>query len=293
MKILDRTLDHCSTHEASLPNDERRGMRSMFILSKTRTTLTCTIAAFFLAVASASTAAAQLKVGGDTAAGTIQVRGTDSDEQLLFEVGADVIVGRGNPNSAEVDLLVMDPDHTSAIFRVVSGDGRIELGHGSPGAPGNDGDLAIFDHLGHLALDFNGNTGSLFLSDPGSSGDITLASGAGNALQISGLDGNVVNATAGNGLVKGWCQVDGNGNVLASYRCSASRTALGTYDVDFTTVDTDIRGRPFLVSCSGPNFSGQSCEGVRARNDASDFSAVQVLTSPAASDAGPFTIVLF
>lgn len=277
-------------------------------------------------VGAATSASSQVVVGGDTEPGFIEVRGTAGADQLTLEVDGDVQIGRGGANAADANLIVYDPTSalaTEPAFEFNSSQANLSLGSGSAGAVGKDGDLTLEDGTGNAAirlegsaadlfLGFNGgdgdllltrsngvetvslsgNSGALILGGGGTAGDVLVRDGAAvTNFAVDGITGDVTNAFGGEGLAKAWCKVDGDGNLLAGFRCtSATRFVSGVYFVDFTALATDITSRPFLVSCTSQATSG-TCQDAQASYSADDLSRIVVTTDTA--DDGAFTLVIF
>jgi hypothetical protein len=91
----------------------------------------------------------------------------------------------------------------------------------------------------------------------GATGDARLRlrdGGNANGFDLRATTGNVTNRFSNdenesNGLVKAWAQIEADGTVVACWRCNADpeetrRLGTGLYEVDFTPLDTDLRGRP-------------------------------------------------
>ncbi len=84
--------------------------------------------------------------------------------------------------------------------------------------------------------------------------DITLGT---SGIRLNGNTGNLTNLfsnleSRSNGLVKAWAKINADGTIVACWRCnkdpSETRRFLpGFYEVDFTPLATDIRGRPRLA----------------------------------------------
>jgi hypothetical protein len=79
-----------------------------------------------------------------------------------------------------------------------------------------------------------------------------------NVVDLRASDGNLTNLFSNdqnesNGLVKAWARISGlDGTIVACWRCNTDpaetrRLEEGTFEVDFTPLATDIRGRPWLA----------------------------------------------
>jgi hypothetical protein len=76
-----------------------------------------------------------------------------------------------------------------------------------------------------------------------------------NAVQLNATVTNLFSndENASNGLVKAWAQINGDGAIVACWRCNTDpsetrRIGEGQYEVDFTPLATDITGRPRLAT---------------------------------------------
>jgi hypothetical protein len=126
-----------------------------------------------------------------------------------------------------------------------------------------------------------------------------------NALDLNGASATVTNLFSNlenesNGLVKAWAVINPNGAVIACWRCNLSaaqtqRLGTGNYEVDFTPLATDIRGRPRLTAPDGSDSFG-SFVVIRSADRFGDESSVQVLTNQANTGAfvdSAFTLVIY
>ena len=139
-------------------------------------------------------------------------------------------------------------------------------------------------------------------------GDLHVKNVAGRfTVSLDGATGNVTNRfsnTAGssNGLVKAWATISANGSIASCWRCNTDptetgRRATGVYEVDFTPLASDIRGRPrsvtFDTTTSG-GFFGPAAIFLQA--SLGDFSSV-VVSSSFSSTGVPvdnrFTILIY
>jgi hypothetical protein len=125
------------------------------------------------------------------------------------------------------------------------------------------------------------------------------------AVELSGIDGNVTNLFSNlenesNGLVKAWAVINANGAVVACWRCNLSaaqtqRIATGIYEVDFTPLATDIRGRPRLTAPDGGDALGNFVV-IRSEELSGDESSVRVITQRANTQAledTAFTLAIY
>jgi hypothetical protein len=95
-----------------------------------------------------------------------------------------------------------------------------------------------------IDLDEAGKDGRLRVRENDGAVAVELDAGSGNVTNLFSND-----AEDGNGLVKAWAQIDGDGTVAACWRCNTDpdetkRLGDGRYEVDFTPLATDITGRP-------------------------------------------------
>jgi len=143
----------------------------------------------------------------------------------------------------------------------------------------------------------------LTLRQPGRDGRLQIRD-ANNAaaVNLNGTSGNVTNLFSNlqdesNGLVKAWAQIAANGSVVACWRCNTdpAETRLvpglgaGSYEVDFTPLATDIRGRPRSATIDDVN-SFAAMLAVANRNG--DTSSVFVNTRSGANAASNIGFVL-
>lgn len=135
-------------------------------------------------------------------------------------------------------------------------------------------------------------------------GDLSVKSAAGTpGVSLDGDTGNVTNSLAGNGLAKAWALIDTDGTVVSCYRCNldpaeTQNLSEGVYEVDFTPLGTDVRGRPRLCSPGGLDSSDNTC----STRDSGDLSSVLVQITDVPQvfaniqgkpQNGPFTLVIF
>jgi hypothetical protein len=127
------------------------------------------------------------------------------------------------------------------------------------------------------------------------------------AVELRADDGNVTNLfandpSASNGLIKAWAQINADGTIAACWRCNrdpdeTQQLAPGSYEVDFTPLDTDITGRPRMATVSGSNGAMPQAT-IRAvdRTTPPDDSTVHIFTeNPATGDRvdAPFVLVIY
>ena len=172
---------------------------------------------------------------------------------LEAESGA-VQVGRGGSvdQRSDTDLIVYDPNGTltEAAFHFNASLSDLRIGSGSSVDPGDDGDIRLEDGFGLLTVALDGATGLLTLGTSGQDGDLRVTDSANaTGLQLDGQSGNLTNSLGGNGVVKAWARINSNGSVHSCYRCNVASsetqsTGVGSYEVDFTPLATDITSRP-------------------------------------------------
>jgi hypothetical protein len=130
---------------------------------------------------------------------------------------------------------------------------------------------------------------NIVLGGPGDEGRLRLRNEDGDtAVQLRAGDANVTNlfsneADRSNGLVKAWAQIAPDGTVRACWRCNTDpnetrRFNTGSYEVDFTPLSTDIRGRPRSATIDGASAGGESVAAAFLRDRSGDSSTVQVTT---------------
>lgn len=255
---------------------------------------------------------ANITVGFDNDAGDFGVRETSSEEALLFEVNSttdEVTVGRGggagSDTQADTDLVVFDPDSTSAtepVLRFDASQGTLVLGSGNiTSLNGEDGSVSLEDGLGRLTVDLDGSSARILLGDTTRPGEFRMFDNAGSAaIELDADTGDVTNPLFGDGLVKAWCRINADGTFDSGFRCNSSvaetrkLSGTGTYEVDFTPLSSAISDRPHVVSCSDGGFL-VSCEeitSVRRNGDASSL-FVRTLNSDGIEVDSAFTVVIF
>jgi hypothetical protein len=114
------------------------------------------------------------------------------------------------------------------------------------------------------------------------------------AVKLDSITSNVTNrfennSATSNGLVKAWARINPDGTIDACWRCNTdpNETRLfgpGLYEVDFTPLSTDIRGRPRAVTLDGSNVV-PSFVVIRSFDDEADPSSVPVLVHQASTGA--------
>jgi hypothetical protein len=127
---------------------------------------------------------------------------------------------------------------------------------------------------------------NIMLGGSGDEGRLRLRNGDGDtAVQLRATNGNVTNLFSNdenesNGLVKAWARINSDGTILGCWRCNKDpdetrRIDTGNYEVDFTPLSTDIRGRPRAVTLDGAGQ--QSVAVLQSYDRVGDASSVQVL----------------
>jgi hypothetical protein len=104
--------------------------------------------------------------------------------------------------------------------------------------------IAGSDVRANLVVGGSSGDARLRLRDNGNATGFDLRATTGNATNLFSNDEN-----ESNGLVKAWAQIDAEGTIVACWRCNTNpeetrRLGTGLYEVDFTPLDTDLRGRP-------------------------------------------------
>ena len=128
---------------------------------------------------------------------------------------------------------------------------------------------------------------NIVLGGSGDEGRLRLRNEDGDtAVQLRGDSGNVTNVFSiaeneSNGLVKAWARINRDGTIDACWRCNKdpNETRLirtGLYEVDFTPLSTDIRGRPRAVTLDAGTLTPNGAV-VRSNDRSGDASSVQVL----------------
>jgi hypothetical protein len=127
------------------------------------------------------------------------------------------------------------------------------------------------------------------------------------AVDLRADNGSVTNLfandpSASNGLVKAWARINADGTIAACWRCNrdpdeTQQLAPGSYEVDFTPLDTDITERPRMATVSGSNGAMPQAT-IRAvdRTTPPDDSTVHIFTeNPATGDRvdAPFVLVIY
>jgi hypothetical protein len=120
-------------------------------------------------------------------------------------------------------------------------------------------------------------------------------------------NGNVTNLFSNdedgsNGLVKAWAKINSDGTIAACWRCNrdpdeTQKLNVGSYEIDFTPLATDITGRPRMATVSGNNGAMPQAT-IRAvdRTSPPDDSTVHIFTeNPATGDRvdAPFVLVIY
>jgi hypothetical protein len=147
----------------------------------------------------------------------------------------------------------------------------------------------------------------LDLDEDGKQGRLRVMSREGDpAVELNATNGNVTNLfsneeTKSNGLVKAWAVINSDGTIAACWRCNKDpnetrRIGLGEYEVDFTPLATDIRGRPRVSAPDGGKNRSGFVVILSAALNPDDSSTVQVTTGVATTGAPtntPFTLAIF
>ncbi len=132
----------------------------------------------------------------------------------------------------------------------------------------------------------------IILGAAGNDGDLFIRKGAGGiSVRLDGDSGNVTNAFSNsqnqsNGLVKAWAKINLDGTIKACWRCNRNTSETrkintGLYEVDFTPLGTDIRGRPRLASVD-VFLGGSAVSTSIVLVDSPDLSSAQLLFTNAA-----------
>ncbi|MCH7666772.1 MAG: hypothetical protein IH936_12675 [Acidobacteria bacterium] len=198
-----------------------------------------------------------------------------NDDILLKNAGGTTIFLEGNEGKAFFgggdkygDIILRDNDGTTTTIRLDGRRGFIQLG-----SPNESGDLRLWDN-------FPDNDSSIVLE---------------------GDTGNVRQQFGGNGLVKSWAKINGDGTIAACYKCSTRsdqtrRISIGRYEVDFTSIGTSIASRAVL--CSNGHVSTTTTSAASSifcvqRSGDSSSVFVNVENENGTNVDGNFTIVVF
>ena len=223
-------------------------------------------------------------------------------------VADEVSIGRGGDSStrSDTDLVVYDPffvqSETEPGFFYNASTGDLRLGSGNGVDPGDDGDLLLENGNGATGV-FMGGTGAfIILGGSANAGDLFIRDENNfNEIVMNGSTGDVTNQIAGDGLVKAWCRVNSDGTFAGGFRCNSNsaETRLipgltGQYEVDFTSLSTDISARPHVISCSDDSMF-VSCQEVTSVLRSGDPSSLFVTTrnSDGSLVNSAFTVVIF
>jgi hypothetical protein len=111
--------------------------------------------------------------------------------------------------------------------------------------------ISSSDLKARLNLDEAGRDGRLRVRDADGENAVELDAGSAN---LTNLFSNLEDES--NGLVKAWAQINADGTIAACWRCNTdpaetNRLDTGIYEVDFTPLSTDVRGRPRTTSSDG------------------------------------------
>ena len=240
----------------------------------------------------AGTAHAQLVALGD---GIIEIIDFDGDVVMRVSNAANYVAG-GSGRTGDITLRQADG---STTFHTNSGTGTLTLGGGA-----DSGDLILRDSDGTTTtVNLEGRLGLITLGAPGSEdGDIIIYDGN-TTLESFRVDGNTGNATnqfGGNGLVKAWARINSDGTIASCYRCNTDTTETrriseGHYEVDFTSISTLMRLRPFLCSLGYGEVQIIGAGHIICSRRNGDQSSINIVTTSDSNTAadGPFTVVVF
>ena len=163
-----------------------------------------------------------------------------------------------------------------------------ELGLSSPCIESNDLEARI-------NLDEDGRNGRLRVRDAAGANAVELDAGSGNLTNLFSNDED-----ESNGLVKAWAQINPSGGIIACWRCNTDteetqRLFAGTYEVDFTPLSTDIRGRPRAITLDGgpllPEFA--VIRGQIRSGDPSSVLVESVLATSGEAVNTAFTLLIY
>ena len=242
-----------------------------------------------------------LYLGGTASAGDLLLYNTGG---TAFSVYANGSAGDLNLGGGSVDGDLILKESTTGITTIAADGDLGDLTLGALGTAGDDGDLYLRDEAGVVNnVRVLGSSADIWLgsTSTGDDGDVYLHDGTSTAysVQLTGSSGSVYNKITGNGLVKGWAQVNGDGTVSSCWRCSTSATNTskqdtGVYEVDFT-IDADITGRPVLCSTGHNDSTINGQDSIACVQRSGDTSTVWVVTrngAGATADSN-FTVLVF
>jgi hypothetical protein len=121
-----------------------------------------------------------------------------------------------------------------------------------------------------------------------------------DSIKLNRMDESVAGVN-GNGMVKAWARINADGTVASCWRCNQDtnetrRLAMGGYEVDFTPLSTDIRGRPrmAILDAFGAIYSFAG-GGIRVSDNFADPSSVIVnIYDPDGNDQdSSFDLIIF
>ncbi len=246
-------------------------------LKKTLAVAGASAVSMLFALTPAAQAQVQLENNSIVVESTVSVCGGPC---IIMDVdGSDMLLGSGNGTGSgeDIDLEIRDAFATnfandlSFLFNASAAD--LRMGSGSSTTAGDDGDLQIEDGNGTISFDIDGSSGNI------------------------NQDVDNVTITNGNGAVKAWAKINGDGTVDSCWKCSTNTTqtqrlTTGQYEVDFTLGNIDQR--PCLAS-SGSHSTGDQADRNVECYDSADPSSKNVETNDlAGADAdGAFTVVIF
>jgi len=126
------------------------------------------------------------------------------------------------------------------------------------------------------------------------------------AVELRGDNGSVTNHFANdpslsNGLIKAWAAINADGTIAACWRCNrdpaeTQKLNLGSYEIDFTPLATDITGRPRMATVAGNGAMPQATIRAVDRTTPPDDSTVHIFTeNPATGDRvdAPFILIIY
>ena len=242
------------------------------------------------------TASAQRVVFNDR---QIEILGASDDPVMSLNDGGDIYLG-----GADVcgDITVYRYDD-GATLRFNGWLGDLTLG-GATGGNSQDGDIFLKNADGATTtVSIDGNLGLLELGAPGEDGDIEIFDDTGaQSFYVDGRTGNVTNDVGGNGLVKGWANINADGTIAACWRCDTNtsntyKSSTGSYYVSFSPVGADITTRAAICSVGHLGRAGGLANAtIDCSRSASYPERVYVSIEGAATQAQadrPFTVLLF
>jgi len=120
-----------------------------------------------------------------------------------------------------------------------------------------------------------------------------------DTIKLNRMDNSVAGLN-GNGMVKAWARMNSDGAIISCWRCNTNtgqtqRTSTGLYEVDFTPLSTDIRGRPRAAVLDGHAGILAPIGFASLTDRAGDNSSVFVVTRNVAGDLADlsFTVIIW